>query len=332
MFVLIEKRLGIRLPLATLFQNPTVRTLASKIDKTAQLSDWNSLVPMRISGSRPPLFLVHGAEGNVLLYRNIAEYLGDDQPVYGLQSQGLDGTELTGVTIESIARQYIKEIRSVQSSGPYYLGGYCLGGTIAFEIAQQLRQAGESIALVALLETYNLKSRPPVSIALKLLRKVQNIYFQSGNLMLSRGSSRFFAEKVRVELSRFKVQCEILRSRVFAKFGSNGRTKYTHIQIKEVNHRAQEAYNPRPYDGRVLVCRSKAYYLGFKDAQYGWGDIATQGVQVIELSHFPHGSLNRPFVRTLAHVLRDEIDKTLDDAEGLSGSTVTVDEGIALEV
>jgi len=112
--------------------------------------NWSSLVEIRSGGSKPPLFLVHGAEGNVLLYRELVKYLESEQPVFGLQSRGLDGKAELFERLEDMAAHYVAEIESLQSVGPYFLGGYCLGGTIALEMARQLRAKGEEVALVAM--------------------------------------------------------------------------------------------------------------------------------------------------------------------------------------
>ena len=313
LFVQIEKRMGVKLPLATLFQSPTVRSLADRIEEGIETPSWNSLVPIQTQGSKPPLFLVHGAEGNVLLYRNLAESLGTDQPVYGLQSQGLAGEEVLEPTLENIAAKYVEEIQSVQPAGPYYLGGYCLGGTIAFEIAQQLRRAGDSVALLALFETYNLKGGPPLSFPLRMIHKAQNVYFQTRNLLLAGGSTQFFVEKLRMEVSRFKVHCYILRESVVDRLRSARSVSYTHLRVRDANHRAQEAYQPVPYNGRVTLLRPKVNYRKFDDPCFGWETLAMQGVNVLELPNYPRGSLNQPFVKVLAVRLKREIEKTLQD-------------------
>ena len=85
----------------------------------------------------------------------MTKYLAPDYPLYGLQSQGLDGVSEPLHSIEEMAERYLQEIRAVQPTGPYYLGGYCLGGTVAYEMAQRLQAAGEEVALVAMLDTYN---------------------------------------------------------------------------------------------------------------------------------------------------------------------------------
>ena len=139
LFALIERELGVSAPLSALYDAPTPRSLVTRLTRRGDDSnEWQSLVPINRSGSRYPLFLVHRAEGNVLLYRDLAAHLGSDQPVYGLQSAGLDGKTPIEGDFARVARRYIKEIQSVQSTGPYMLGGYCLGGTLALEMARQL--------------------------------------------------------------------------------------------------------------------------------------------------------------------------------------------------
>ena len=186
------------------------------LERGGQREDWQSLVAINRTNDttggpnsgRLPLFLVHAAEGNILLYRSLAAHLGADQPVFGLQSAGLDGRSAIDGRFEHVARRYIHEIRQVQPHGPYMLGGYCLGGTLAFEMAQQLIEAGETIGLVALIETYNLRAmRWPLPLPQRLINRfVINPYFHLQNLAAAEGEGKrtFFMEKLRVEIARVK--------------------------------------------------------------------------------------------------------------------------------
>jgi thioesterase domain-containing protein/acyl carrier protein len=312
LFTRIERQLGVRLPLALLFQAPTIRQLAETIQLRDWTASWKSLVPIQPLGARPPLFVIHAAEGNVLRYRHLARRLGSDQPVYGLQSRGLDGIEPMETTIEGMAAQYLAEIRSLQANGPYYLGGYCLGGMIALETAQRLRHEGESVALLAMFETYNRRNEPLPDRGLHAIHIAQHAYYQASNLALSvsGGTLAFFAEKVKFEMSRLKVHADILRSR---RLGSRTgrRPEYQHLQVRRVNERAALAYRPRPYDGVITLFKPRTHYRGFTDPAFGWHDIAGQGVRLIELPNCPRGSLNDPFVGVVADALRAEIDRTL---------------------
>ena len=125
LFAQIEKVFNVKLPLATLFEAPTIEELARILRSEVSTSGWSPLVAIQPSGSRPPFFCIHGAGGNVLIYRELSQNLGSDQPFYGLQSQGLDGSCPPLTRIEDMAALYVKAIRRQQPHGPYFVGGYC---------------------------------------------------------------------------------------------------------------------------------------------------------------------------------------------------------------
>jgi acyl carrier protein len=131
-FVEIKKAFGRNLPLATLVQTPTVETLAQALRTGSRPEGWSPLVPLQLRGDRPPFFGIHGVHGNFLFYRPLAQLLGKEQPFYGIQSQGLDGEPITRTSVEAMAEYYLEQIQKVQPRGPYLLGGYSLGGSIAY--------------------------------------------------------------------------------------------------------------------------------------------------------------------------------------------------------
>ncbi|ARV58849.1 hypothetical protein BZZ01_09565 [Nostocales cyanobacterium HT-58-2] len=149
----IQQHFQINLPLATLFQTPTIEQLAVVLGSSSYKKLWSSLVPIQPNGTLTPFFCVAGAGGNVLYFHQLAQYLGKDQPFYGIQAQGLDGETKPLQSIEEIACHYIEAIQTVQPVGPYFLGGHSLGGKVAFEMAQQLQRQGQSVACVAILDT-----------------------------------------------------------------------------------------------------------------------------------------------------------------------------------
>jgi len=149
----IRQRFDCHLPLATLFTHPTIAHLARELRQGATGSAWTSLVPIQPHGSRPPFFCIHPAGGNVLQFYGLAQHLGAEQPFYALQSIGLDGVTPPDSTIEAMAERYAAQILTVQPSGPYWLGGYSLGGTVAYAVAHALRRAGHQVARVVILDT-----------------------------------------------------------------------------------------------------------------------------------------------------------------------------------
>ncbi len=151
----IEERLGSRLPLATLFEGATVERLAGLLSKPLAVSESRALVAMQPRGSRPPLFCVHPIGGGVTgYYGHLMHHLGADQPFYGLQALELESREGgLEAAVEGIAGRYLAEVLAFRPHGPYLLGGASYGGLIAFEMARQLLDRGEEVALLALIDT-----------------------------------------------------------------------------------------------------------------------------------------------------------------------------------
>ena len=149
----IEKRCGVAVTPAVLFEAPTVSRLAAWIRERGAALSWSPLVAIQPNGDRPPFFCVHGAGGHVVGYADLARRLGPDQPVYGLQAIGLDGRQVPETDLQAMAARYVTEIRSLQPRGPYYLGGLSFGGVVAFEMARALDAQGERVGLLALFDT-----------------------------------------------------------------------------------------------------------------------------------------------------------------------------------
>ncbi|GAB6041222.1 amino acid adenylation domain-containing protein [Endothiovibrio diazotrophicus] len=148
----IGQRFQQNLPLSILFQYPTVAALAEFLEQPTTEPLWSSLVAIQAHGGKPPFFCVPGAGGNVTYLYWLARHLGADQPFYGLQAVGLDGTTPPHPSVEAAAAHYVAEIQRVQPHGPYHLGAHSYGGKIAFEITQQLLRKGESIGTLALFD------------------------------------------------------------------------------------------------------------------------------------------------------------------------------------
>ncbi|MEU8759634.1 amino acid adenylation domain-containing protein [Streptomyces sp. NPDC048659] len=149
----LRDRLGVELDMRDLYSAPTVEMTAMLLEpsRTARTQP-SPLVPIKASGSRPPLFLVHAVGGSVVPYLPLARLVDPDQPLYGLEDPGLDGGPLTA-DLGSLAARYVDAIRAVQPHGPYHLGGWSLGGVVAAEMAARLTAAGETTALVVMLDT-----------------------------------------------------------------------------------------------------------------------------------------------------------------------------------
>ncbi|CDZ89497.1 non-ribosomal peptide synthetase [Rhodococcus ruber] len=148
--------LGTAVPVIALFSAPTPATLAARLEAEDTGGQPDSpfavRLPLRTDGDGAPLFCVHPASGLAWGYAGLAAHLAPGRPVYGLQSPHLDGREDAPATIAAYAERYVDEIRAVQPTGPYHLLGWSLGGFIAHAVAARLRDAGEEVALLALLD------------------------------------------------------------------------------------------------------------------------------------------------------------------------------------
>jgi thioesterase domain-containing protein/acyl carrier protein len=149
----IEARFKQNLPLASLWEAATVEGLAALLRSAAGSKHWTNLVPIQTEGARPPFFCMHPGGGNVLCYLELAGHVGGDQPFYGLQARGLDGRAEPHRRVEDMAACYIEALRTVQPDGPYYVGGHSAGGILAYEVARQLCESGQQVALTAIMDT-----------------------------------------------------------------------------------------------------------------------------------------------------------------------------------
>ena len=148
---LVQEQFGGKLPLSSLFEAPDIARQAALLDRGGDV--WSPLVCLQPKGAKPPLFCVHAVAGDLLAYSALARHLGEARPFYGLQAPGIAGGAHPG-TIEGLATLYLDAIRRVQPAGPYRLAGWSMGGLIAYEMARQLRQAGERVASLALIDSY----------------------------------------------------------------------------------------------------------------------------------------------------------------------------------
>jgi acyl carrier protein len=217
-FRMIKKAYWVDFPISVLFEAPTIGQCAKLIEQLsvpqgdvtsnsksgsvdfAPKVQFKHIVSMH-AGRHPyatPLFICAGMYGNVLNLRHLALHTGQDRPVYGLQARGLYGGEAPHETFEEMAASYLEEVRAVQPHGPYLLGGFSGGGLVAFEMAQQLRDAGEFVDLVVLLDTpYPEPLR--VSLADRVSIRLQDIHREGITFF-----TRWFKERVAVELMRMK--------------------------------------------------------------------------------------------------------------------------------
>lgn len=311
LFYELEHELGRQLPLALLFQAPTIAGLAREIEHRAAGVPWSPLVAIQPGGNKPPLFCVHGFGGGVVGYGPLARVLGPDQPFYGLQARGQNGDE-PDVTIEAMAARYLDAIRTVQPRGPYNLAGYCYGGTVALEIAAQLVAAGDQVRFLGMMENPAPKSdyRQLRLTPLFVKRFASNLPHWLGDFV--RLESRVKWTRARRELHNFiyfqQLRAGPLGSRLN---GVDLRDIIDDVEPIPTAHRrvmvqhalAIHDYFPKPYPGCVTVFRTPRQPLFCShDPLMGWGQLAAcVRVRRIEGTH--SNILQEPYVHSLATAL-----------------------------
>jgi thioesterase domain-containing protein/acyl carrier protein len=294
LFAQIEKRFGRRWPLATLFQLPTIEQFAATIEKDWS-PKWSSLVAIKPDGSKPPFFCVHGLGGNVLEFSDLARHLDDDQPFYGLQSQGLDGQQPLLRSVEDMAAHYVKEMRELQPVGPYFIGGRSLGGAIAFEMARQLRAEGQAIALLALLDTY------PAQPA----QLVQRLAGHAANLRSLSFSKKFGYVARKARFAPRKIKGRVWRT-IYDSLQKSGRTLPRVLEsATEFNSLAAHRYQPQAYDGLVTLFWARDDLRASNDLVAGWRALAIGGIEVQEIPGTHLNIIKEPHVAELANKLTE---------------------------
>jgi yersiniabactin nonribosomal peptide synthetase len=300
-FIEIERLLDKNLPLAILFQAPTIEKLTLALGEQGWKPTFSPLVAIQSSGSRPPFFCVHGGFGGILFYGQLARCLGPEQPLYGLQAEGLDGGPIEHTSIPAMAAYYLQEVRKVQPQGPYFFGGYSFGGFVAFEMAQQLREAGENVALVVLFDTRIRKGNN------SLVKRIR-LRWRALTLKARREKFQYVLECVEVVVGRILEKWYQGAPNLFYKakeLGGGAEEAIAKLRAADVvqrtNSRTLAAYKVRPYPGRVTLFRAahpeSVYRFGLDN---GWTKFAGGGLQVYEVPGEHQTIFAQPNVRTLA--------------------------------
>lgn len=299
----VSRQFGTKIDLSTVVVAPTIALLARAI-RTDHAHEQSRIVPIQPNGSRVPLFCIHAGGGHVLHYREMAEVLGDDQPVYGLSAPELDGAKELA-TVEQLAAAYLRDIRGIQARGPYQICGLSFGGLVAFEIATQLAAAGDRVGVLALFDTGNplyYRNLPPAKLLAfritylsdRIKKYTLNLF--RGNLGALFGDVRQFLGS---RLSNYgwrmiRSISKLLGRPVPALVRSN------FIMFSEIGRR----YTPKCYSARLLLFRAEGRTVEYgSNAALGWDEVVEQGVSVHYVPGGHVSMMERPHVISLVEQL-----------------------------
>jgi amino acid adenylation domain-containing protein len=302
----IEKLTGKRLPLAALFDNSTVEKLALMLEMDGKSIVWDSLVPIKPDGNKMPLYIVHGAGLNVLLFNTLASGMDADQPVYGLQAKGLNGIDEPLSNIVDIAAHYNASIMAQNPNGPYALAGYSFGGIIAFEMARQFMQQGKEVKMLAMLDTYAYRS-PYYDPWLTM--QVKRVKFFSRKLYYNLSFPNGFINTVVHNRKAAKRGFTKLTWKLIKDEKQQGFFGYSN-KIDEMNILAEKRYKLEPNNIAIELFRAEDHTFYMDDFEYlGWKPYALNGVNVHKIPGGHNSIFKAPNDKIFASILQNCLNK-----------------------
>ena len=317
----------ISLPPQSLLQVPTIAQLANLIESLCcHSTDYKQpfktiaspLVAIRSVGSKIPFFCVHPGGGKVLCYTELAQHLGPEQPVYGLQAKGLDGEEEPLTQVEDMAREYLNTLRHVQPQGPYLLGGWSFGGIVAFEMAQQLLKQDQQIALLVLfdigapLEVSHLTMLEDVTLStwfainLGICSDVEALLWLNilKNLDLQEQLSYLLTQAKRAKVLPAEAEIRDIRPL---------------LRVFKANLQALQEYMPQPYSNSITLFRATEPSRFFAESSLElshslleWGRLSQEPLEIYTVLGNHYTILTKPHVEQVGKQLRRCISDKLN--------------------
>ncbi len=289
LFTQMEQAIGPMPPLSSLLLHPTVRRMAARLDQMRSSLDAEPIVSIRTTGSRAPLILCHAANSNVLFARQLLPYLDEQQPFFAIRGRGLEEGETPHTKMEDMAADYIRELKRVRPTGPYIIAGYCAGGYTAYEMARQLREAGEDVQGIILIDPDIhpntapwLHWKNPNAQHVLYWRKVLRIWW---------------AAKRYLQIQRRRMSGSHVRRIPF----ETGLNQSRQIAVFKGFAEALSKYRPQPIDRdiQMLCCAGIRTHLGKQ--RYGWATLAPR-VEFLEVGR-EHEDVFHDALPTLATAL-----------------------------
>ncbi|WP_175409179.1 non-ribosomal peptide synthetase [Streptomyces sp. TRM64462] len=318
--VLIEQRYGVGVPLSEFVSAPTVADLAARLRGGGAVAAFDPLVPIRPGGDRRPLFFVHPMGGNVLCYVRFAAHLPDGLPFYALQAAGVDaGTEPLR-SVQEMAASYVERVRRVQPEGPYVLGGWSFGGFVAFEMARQLRAAGQEVRRLILLDTTALNPGRRLRTSDDALLS----WFFWELLWLRRGGDSP-EEVIPSELTtleeKFDFIAQLAVDEGVLPAGATGAVVHRLFQVYEANWRAAFAYRPDVVEQdmvlvhateplpEVLDTMHTAIQSLHRDPTNGWRERTSGELTVVDVPGDHLTIMEEPHIADVVRVVTELIEE-----------------------
>lgn len=298
----IEKRYAKRLPIATFFEARTVEQIARLLNGAAGNLARGTVVPIRTTGHKRPFFCVSAL--SVLMFEGLADRL-PDRPFYGCQAPGFEGECEPLESVAEIAAEHVRGLRQIQPRGPYFLGGQCFGGLVAYEMAQQLIAAGEEVPLLVLMDssvplpmgaTMQRINRTRLGRRLRIHLEALAIRSTGQRLAYLGRLGRLFGERVARSL--------------MGKKPPKRQREQSEVLVREANQVAASRYRPQPFPGRIVhFVQQELPIVSQRDRRARWQELAQGGVEIVQMPGGDHLDMfRRQYVPFLAEQLEQRLD------------------------
>ncbi|MEP4078048.1 amino acid adenylation domain-containing protein [Haloferula sp.] len=305
LFGRIKSNFGVSLPMAELLRASRLKSLAEVIDGDKETVDDGipNVIPLREGSARSPLFCIHGGDGGVLFYRELALHLPKGVPLLTVESPELRVEGMVGVgTIEEMAVRYLKAVKKRQPEGPYHLAGYSFGGVMVYEMARLLVEAGEEVEFLGLFDTEN----PSVKWRKYGLGERMKVYWNAHASFswLSR-CGIIVSRALEGVATNLRVRAEVSAANEAGL--TEAHSKLRMLQVRESHGAAMDAYVPPPLDLEVVLFKTEAVDDKFDVAEdYGWSSLV-RNLRILDVPGEHLTMFNREYVQDLAK----EMEKVL---------------------
>nr|AKC91857.1 nonribosomal peptide synthetase [Streptomyces muensis] len=309
----IRDALGSNLTIRSLFEAPTVLALAQRLDMDTADNAFDVMLPMKSNGSNPPIFCIHPGGGIGWIYARLIAFLGHEQPVYAIQARGLAKEEPLPETIEEMAEDYVREIRSIQASGPYHLVGYSFGGLVAQAIATRLQQDGDKVGVLGLIEAYPAEGmagseRPEISEQ-EILEVIAESIDKAEEI---KAKDRAF-ERMETEGITFEQLIEGARARGSVLSALDRRHVTAMADIHANCLHLRHNFTPSCYDGDALLFRSTL--TPNTPSPDTWRPFIGGRIETREIAALHHQMLHPEPLAAIGKILAEELRKTHHEYE-----------------
>lgn len=284
----IDAKLGVRIPIATLFHYPTIASLAQKLAEEDKSKEWSSIVPLKTTGSKKPLFIVHGAGLNVMPFQSLANVIDGDQPLYGIQSKGLNGVDKPFDCIIEMADFYVQQLLEVQPKGEIELAGYSFGGVLAFEMARILKEKYHiELDKVIMIEAFAHQNKHYKNGLHRILSKTEvfwkkrffnfKILLKNPKIYKEEKLHYYYQNVVNLTKSIFGIKEKEIEDSLMKTIKS----------IEAFNELARKKHTIKPLDIKVALLKTKDQYHWVEDFEtYGWKGYSREVVsEIIQGNH-----------------------------------------------